>query len=203
MLQKFLPLQKIHLHVCGLHCAADDAAEQVIAHHYCTQVNEGLRQCIIFDSGSMDAKLIGIEYIISERLFATLPPAEQQLWHSHSYEVSSGILVGNDLPETAETAVMSRLASTYGKTFHTWQVQRGDTLPLGLPRLMQSFTADGQVQQELLAQRDLVECYSTADKRRFREGAGFPHHIPHSEADALWHGRRLELQLISKNESKV
>lgn len=35
--------------------------------------------------------------------------------------------------------------STYGKTIHTWQVDRGDTLPLGAPQLMMSPTADGQV----------------------------------------------------------
>ncbi len=28
---------------------------------------------------------------------------------------------------------MKKLINTYGKTFHTWQVDRGDTLPLGNP----------------------------------------------------------------------
>ena len=28
---------------------------------------------------------------------------------------------------------MQKLVNTYGKTFHTWQVDRGDTLPLGIP----------------------------------------------------------------------
>jgi hypothetical protein len=40
-------------------------------------------------------------------------------------------------------------ANTYGKTFHTWQVDRGDVLPLGPPQLMMSATADGQVQPTL------------------------------------------------------
>lgn len=29
----------------------------------------------------------GIEYIISDRIFETLPAEEQKLWHSHEYEV--------------------------------------------------------------------------------------------------------------------
>jgi hypothetical protein len=40
-------------------------------------------------------------------------------------------------------------ANTYGKTFHTWQVDRGDVLPLGPPQLMMSATADGQVKPTL------------------------------------------------------
>jgi hypothetical protein len=32
---------------------------------------------------------------------------------------------------------------TYGKVFHFWQVDRGDPLPMGPPRLMMSLTADG------------------------------------------------------------
>lgn len=29
----------------------------------------------------------GIEYIVSDRIFETLPTEEQKLWHSHAYEV--------------------------------------------------------------------------------------------------------------------
>lgn len=29
----------------------------------------------------------GVEYIVSARIFDTLPPDEQKLWHSHAYEV--------------------------------------------------------------------------------------------------------------------
>ena len=40
---------------------------------------------------------------------------------------------------------MKDFATTYGKTWHTWQVDRGDKVPLGPPQLMMAFTADGQV----------------------------------------------------------
>lgn len=29
----------------------------------------------------------GVEYIISDTIFEKLPPEEQKLWHSHTYEV--------------------------------------------------------------------------------------------------------------------
>lgn len=31
--------------------------------------------------------LTGVEYIITYRIFETLTPDEQKLWHSHAYEV--------------------------------------------------------------------------------------------------------------------
>lgn len=35
----------------------------------------------------------GIEYIISDRIFETLPAEEQKLWHSHEYDVIAFHLV--------------------------------------------------------------------------------------------------------------
>jgi hypothetical protein len=49
---------------------------------------------------------------------------------------------------------MKVLIGTYGKTWHTWQVDRGDKLPLGIPQLMMAFTADGQLNSTVAAERD-------------------------------------------------
>ena len=43
----------------------------------------------------------------------------------------SGMLYAPGVPNAAEAAEMAKLVDTYGKTWHTWQVDRGDTLPLG------------------------------------------------------------------------
>jgi hypothetical protein len=51
-----------------------------------------VRQCIIYDSDKADARLIGIEYVIDESIFKTLPTEEKKLWHSHKFEVESGTL---------------------------------------------------------------------------------------------------------------
>ena len=45
--------------------------------------------------------------------------------------------------------VVYQVAKTYGKVFHFWQYDKGDTLPLGLPQLMMSFTDYGQLNPEL------------------------------------------------------
>lgn len=154
LLQGEGPINGIHAHVCGFHFYADDMKRQVRAHHYCGHKNEDVLQCVIYDSHDKNARLIGIEYIISEQLFKTLPEEEKKLWHSHKHEVMSGQLVAPGIPAVAENELMQKLVTTYGKTWHTWQVDRGDTLPLGLPKLMMGFTADGQVDPALVAQRD-------------------------------------------------
>jgi hypothetical protein len=74
------------------------------------------------------ARLIGIEYIVSERLFQTFPAEETR--HSHAFEVASGTVVAPGVPAPAARAEMQKLAGTYG---NTWQVDRGDALPLGEP----------------------------------------------------------------------
>ena len=77
-----------------------------------------------------------------------------KLWHSHRYEVMSGQLTAPGLSDLAEKKLMKEFVSTYGKTWNLWQVDRGDKLPLGLPKLMMGFTADGQANPQMVAARD-------------------------------------------------
>lgn len=41
------------------------------------------------------------------------------------------MLIAPRVPLTAETLEMNTLVDTYGKTWHTWQVDRNDKLPYG------------------------------------------------------------------------
>lgn len=148
------PIPAIHAHVCGFHFYSGDLKRAVRVDHYCSHLNAEVLQCVIYDSDEKNARLIGIEYIISEALFKQLPAEEKKLWHSHRYEVTSGLLLAPDLAGAAEEKLMKELVSTYGKTWHLWQVDRGDTLPLGLPKLMMGFTADDQLDPAIVATRD-------------------------------------------------
>lgn len=49
-----------------------------------------VRQCLIYDAPTNPARLIGVEYMITPRLYETLDKEERKLWHSHDFEV--GIL---------------------------------------------------------------------------------------------------------------
>lgn len=148
------PIRAVHARVCGFHFYSGDLKRAVRVDHYCSHLNPDVFQCIIYDSDAENARLIGVEYIISEAIFLQLPPEEKKLWHSHRYEVMSGLLLAPGLSAEAEAALMKELVSTYGKTWHLWQVDRGDKLPLGLPKLMMGFTADGQVDPALVEERN-------------------------------------------------
>jgi len=84
------------------HFYAHDMNRQVEAHHYCTHYNQDVRQCLIYDSPEKNARLIGVEYIVSEKLFQGLPDEEKKLWHTHEYEVKGGILFLPGVPTVAE-----------------------------------------------------------------------------------------------------
>lgn len=117
--------------------------------------------------------------MISTALFKTLDPEERKLWHSHVFEVKSGMLIlpgPNGLPsgvwEEAETKEMEQVVGLYGKTYHFWQVDRGDKLPLGQPQLMGSFTSAEQFKdfKEVVGDRDRrygVDYETKAKKRAY------------------------------------
>ncbi|KAL7212727.1 hypothetical protein ACSBR2_015413 [Camellia fascicularis] len=88
--------------------------------------------------GEIERTYLGVEYIITDRIFETLPPDEQKLWHSHAYEIKSGLWVNPEVPELVVKPELENLTKTYGKFWCTWQVDRGDRLPLGPPSLMMS-----------------------------------------------------------------
>lgn len=192
LLQRPYPVEAMSTYLDGLHFYADDMGRQVQATHVCTHLRHDLHQCVIYDRNSRDARLIGIEYIISEERFQGLPDEEKRLWHSHHYEVSSGLLTAPGVPELAERAYFEDLITTYGKTFHTWQYDRDD-FPYGIPQLMMGFTEDGQAHDELVDERDGRLRISTSRLRRLREDIEVPQPLP--GANAWESGRTLQTTL--------
>jgi Protein of unknown function (DUF1264) len=174
MLQDKTPVSTINIYLDGFHYYSGNLAGQMEAHHYCAKVNEDLTQCVIYDGNGADARLMGVEYVVSARLFERLPGEEQRLWHSHRYEVKSGALIAPGIPGIAEHELMEKLVSTYGKTWHTWHTDQHLTLPIGVPQLMTGFTADGQLRPELLSSRDARFNISTAEKRAARADIADP-----------------------------
>ncbi|KAL5526484.1 hypothetical protein ACEPAF_8207 [Sanghuangporus sanghuang] len=43
-----------------------------------------LLQCIVYDDAGPNARLMGIEYVIIEKVFNSLPQDEKSYWHSHN-----------------------------------------------------------------------------------------------------------------------
>ena len=82
---RFKPISNICMALNAFHIYADEAREgktrPVMSYHYCSHISEGnhitltlvvsiltlvadLRQCLVYDSNSPNARLIGVEYMI-------------------------------------------------------------------------------------------------------------------------------------------
>jgi hypothetical protein len=163
----------LDVYLVGFHPMKDDPEHQFEAHHFCQQVNEDFAQCALYDGNTAEANLNGIEYIISERLFESLPEEEKQYWHPHNGEILSGQLVAPGLPEIADKELMRSKMNSYGKTWHTWDTghgsEDGDVMPLGEPALAWSFNRFGEDAPGLVESRDGRMGISTEERRRQRE----------------------------------
>ena len=158
LMQAKAPVEKIAMYLNGFHVSKEDPKMQMEAHHYCNQDNEDFAQCVLFDGNTAEARLMGIEYIISGKLYNTLPAEERAYWHPHNYEVLSGQLRMPGLPDAAEKEALEGKINSYGKTWHTWMTgmhdQKADALPLGPPLLQWSFNRDGEANPAMTEARD-------------------------------------------------
>lgn len=77
LLQHNRPMAGFDIYLVGFHPMKEHPEHQMEAHHYCHQRNEDFAQCVLFDSNTSAANMHGLEYIISEKLFESLPAAEK------------------------------------------------------------------------------------------------------------------------------
>lgn len=159
LFQGHQPLNAMHTHLATIRSPSDDLNRQLEVHQYVSHVNEDVMQSALFDSDRSDAKLIGIEYIITEKVFNMLPTDEKKFWYSRGYEASSGILVAPYMPTAMENKLMSDLAPTYllpftkthnnsySKSLLFWDSSE-DRLPVGLPKFGVPLLRDGTLRPE-------------------------------------------------------
>jgi len=192
LIQDRPPIEALNAYLDGFHFYNGRMDAQMEAHHYCSVLNEDVIQCVIYDGNVAEARLMGVEYIVSGALFASLPEEEKPLWHSHVHEVKSGTLVAPGLPQVAEHELMEKLVGTYGKTWHTWHTDQDKPLPLGVPQLMMGFTADGQADPAMIRARDERLGVDSQEKRADR--ADIPSPPVQPGADAWQQGKVIQLE---------
>lgn len=171
--QRLTPVRQIDTWLDGMHVMKSDTDRVMEVQHYCDVVDDDLIQCLLYDRTGPKARLVGVEYVVSERLFNGLSDREQSYWHPHNYEVLSGMLVAPSMPNAEEKALMGRLLNTYGKSWHTWDVglpgHAGPELPLGDPRLGWSFNADNEAPADMVSARNRrlgVDMEQVRERRR-------------------------------------
>ncbi|OIV46341.1 hypothetical protein BK025_12275 [Sodalis sp. TME1] len=149
-------------------------------------------QAVIYDGNTRDVRLMGVEYLSSERLFQPLSLEEEKLWHSHHhYDVKSGTLIAPGLSASVEKGLMTKIVNAYGKTWHTWHTDRNNTLPLGIPALMMDFTADDQWDPQSLADRD--RRFGVDTKKRRQQRRAIIAHPLQAGANARESGQTIQL----------
>lgn len=165
------PMSAPHFHFCGIHMAKKNPRLQFVTQHYCAGHKRGeagdVFQCVLFDGTGTDAKLIGVEYLISDEAYRKLPDEEKKYWHAHTYEVLGGGLIAPAMTPEKEMEFMKVVIKTWGKAWHTWP-DPSNPIPVGEPLLIWSLMGDGQVDEKLLAQRDKEFKVDTAKVRETR-----------------------------------
>lgn len=173
VIQGHTPVNLMDIYLNGFHPMKESPQHQMEAHHYCHQLSEDFAQCVLFDGNGREARLNGVEYIISAALFERLPADEKRYWHPHNGEILSGQLVAPGLPDWAEKELMKRKINSYGKTWHVWGTgvwgMKADPLPYGEPMLAWSFHHEGEANPAMVAQRDRRLGIRSQDKRQSRQ----------------------------------
>jgi hypothetical protein len=82
-------------------------------------LNSGVFQCSLYDKDKGDAKLIGVEYVISDEFFQKQPTKEKANWHPHGFEISAGLLTFTGIKKDCEKKLVKGLHKTWGKVWQT------------------------------------------------------------------------------------
>jgi hypothetical protein len=122
----------------GVHLQKDRPANAQVAYHFCKSLSDDLSQCLLYDGTGPNARLLGIEYLVSADIYRKMPAEEQAYWHDHENEVDAGLLRSLTEQGNAEKATLAKIRTLYGKVFHTWVA--GKQYPEGPAKLFWAVT---------------------------------------------------------------
>ena len=137
------PIQELlhcPLAFAGVHLLKELPEHSRVAYHFCKEVNGDLSQCVLYDGTGPDAKLIGVEYLISDAVYQKMPPEEKAYWHDHKHEVDAGYLKSLTQTGDDERRTLGKIRTCWGKVYHTWA--SGTDYPRGPARLFWSVTGE-------------------------------------------------------------
>lgn len=124
----------------GVHLLKEMPEVARLAYHYCKPLNDDLSQCLIYDGTGPNAKLVGVEYLVSPAVYEKMPAEERVYWHDHKNEVDAGYLKSLTQTGDEEKATLAKIRPLYGKVYHTWAT--GKDYPQGPPRLFWAITGE-------------------------------------------------------------
>ncbi len=122
----------------GVHLQKDQPSNAQVAYHYCKPLNDDVNQCLLYDGTGPDARLIGVEYLVSDAVYRSMPEEERGYWHDHKHEVDARLIRSLTQSGAEEDATLAKVRTLWGKVYHTWVA--GKTYPEGPPKLFWSVT---------------------------------------------------------------
>jgi hypothetical protein len=120
-------------HLNAVRHVFDDPSLRV--EHFCKPSDKIMMVCQLYDSNSANATLIGIEYIITQQQYDSLPNREKPYWHAHREELRperADPMMPELTPEQTQ-AEMAKMLPTWGKVIITWMP--GDDMPSFPPQV--------------------------------------------------------------------
>ena len=122
----------------GVHLQKDRPGNAQVAYHFCKPLNDDVSQCLLYDGTGPNARLIGIEYLVSDSVYRAMPEEERAYWHDHKYEVDARLIRSLTQSGDEEAATLAKVRTLWGKVYHTWV--SGKTYPEGPAKLFWSVT---------------------------------------------------------------
>ena len=109
----------------GAHVRKYPARNARVTYHDSAALGEPVCQCALYDGPGPDARLIGVEYLVSDEVYRRMPAEERLYWHAHQCEIDAGVLRCPSGADAAEQATLVKARTLWGKVYPTW-VSGGD-----------------------------------------------------------------------------
>jgi hypothetical protein len=124
----------------GAHPPRNRPGYSRVAHRDHQPLNDHVGQRLLYDGPGPDARLIGVEYLVSDEVYRRMPAEERLYWHDHPYEDDAGLARNPTQSGAEEAATRAPVRTRWGKVYHTW-VSGGD-YPRGPSRPFWSDTGE-------------------------------------------------------------
>jgi hypothetical protein len=109
----------------GAHCLRERAGSAGVSHHDCGPLNNAVSHYLLYDGPDPDARLIGVEYLVSDEVYRRMPAEEKLYWHAHECEGDAGLLSSPRSRRSDAKATRVEVGTLWGKVYRTW-VSGGD-----------------------------------------------------------------------------
>jgi hypothetical protein len=105
-----------------------------IIHHWCKPFSDGEIECQLYDGDASDARLVGVETIVTPATYKSFSADEQALWHYHRTEIPKLHATTPGLTKEQSDKLVASLMETYGKVWILWDPMTSKE-PTGQPSI--------------------------------------------------------------------